>query len=308
MNSTHRCDTDREVPLASGGPHPRDTIRPGKPDGNMTLLLDSELSVPTLTAMNRLPLLVIAAMFLAACGASDSQEVRPFSDIAVADPQIVFDPSGTVATLNVTTNIAAVCAVAYGVDAPAGSIATDQDMGMGGHSDHAAVMTGLQPDTTYKYRLQGVGADGNLYRSDIFTFTTPPRDDALGAFGKNLAEGAEVIAASSEFSDAFAAEHAVDGDPGTEWSSRGDGDDASITIDLGRVVDVQAVAFWTRSMGDGSSITESFTVTADGETFGPFPAGPEPVKSSFTAQIVTFEVESSTGGNTGAVEVQVFGG
>lgn len=257
--------------------------------------------------MNRLPIVILGAIILAACGTSDSQQVRPFSEIAVADPQIVFDPSGTVATLNVTTNIDAVCAVAYGVDAPAGSIATDQDMGMGGHSDHAAVMTGLEPDTAYQYRLQGVGADGNLYRSDVFTFTTPPGDDALGAFGENLAVGSEVTAVSSEFSDIFTAEHAVDGDLGTEWSSSGDGDDASITIDLGRPVEVQAVAFRTRSMGDGSAVTESFTVIADDETFGPFPAGPEPVETSFTAQIVTFEVESSTGGNTGAVEVQVFG-
>ncbi|MEX1004555.1 MAG: discoidin domain-containing protein [Acidimicrobiia bacterium] len=258
--------------------------------------------------MKRIPIVLVTAIVLAACGASDSQEVRPFSEIAVADPQISFDPSGAVATLNVTTNIDAVCAVAYGIDAPAGSIATDQDMGVGGHSDHAALMTGLEPDTTYQYRLQGVGADGNLYRSDVFTFTTPPADEALGAFGDNLAVGAEVTAVSSEFSDDFAAEHAVDGDLGTEWSSRGDGDDASITIDLGSPVDVQAVAFRTRSMGDGSSITESFTITADGETFGPFPAGPEPVQTSFTAQVMTFDVESSTGGNTGAVEVQVFGG
>jgi hypothetical protein len=258
--------------------------------------------------MKRPPIAILIAIVLAGCGASDSQEVRPFSEISVADPQIVFDPSGTVATLNVTTTIDAVCAVAYGIDAPAGSIATDQDMGMGGHSDHSAVMTGLEPDTTYQYRLQGVGADGNLYRSDIFTFTTPPPDGALGAFGNNLAEGAEVIAVSSEFSDAFAADNAVDGDLGTEWSSRGDGDEASITIDLGTPVDVKAVAFRTRSMGDGSSITETFTVTVDGETFGPFPAGPEPAETSFTAQIVTFDVESSTGGNTGAVEVQVFGG
>ena len=258
--------------------------------------------------MRRLLLLIVIAVVVAACGGSDSQDVRPFSEIAVADPQIVFDPSGTVATLNVTTNIDAVCAVAYGVDAPAGSIATDQDMGMGGHSDHAAVMTGLEPDTTYQYRLQGVGADGNLYRSEIFTFTTPPADEALGAFGTNLAEGAEVTAVSSEFSDSFAAENAVDGDLGTEWSTSGDGDDASITIDLGSPVDVRAVAFRTRSMGDGTATTESFTVIADGETFGPFPAGPDPAETSFTAQVVTFEVESSTGGNTGAVEVQVFGG
>lgn len=258
--------------------------------------------------MRRLPVLIVASLVVAACGGSDSQDVLPFSDIADADPQIVFDPSGTAATLNITTNIDAVCAVAYGIDAPEGFLATDQDMAVGGHSDHSPLLTGLEPDTTYQYRLQGVGADGHLYRSEVFTFTTPSRDETLDAFGDNLAVGAEVTAVSSEFSDDFAAENAVDGDLATEWSSRGDGDDASITIDLGAPVDVRALAFRTRSMGDGSSITETFTVTADGETYGPFPAGADPVEASFTAQTLTFDVESSTGGNTGAIEVQVFGG
>lgn len=246
------------------------------------------------------------ALVVAACGSGSDSEVVPFSEIAVADPQIVFDPSGTVATLNVSTDIDAVCAVAYGIEGPTGSIATDQDMGRGGHSDHAAVMTGLEPATTYQYRLQGVGADGNLYRSDVLTFTTPAADETLASFGENVAMGATVVDVSSEFSDDFTATNAVDGDLGTEWSSRGDGDDAFLTIDLGRVVDATAVAFRTRSMGDGSSITETFNVIVDGETFGPFPADAEPVEISFSGQVVSFEVASSTGGNTGAVEVQIF--
>ncbi|MEX1044262.1 MAG: discoidin domain-containing protein [Acidimicrobiia bacterium] len=253
-------------------------------------------------------LAVATALVVAACGSSADTEVLPFSEIAVADPQIVFDPSGTVATLNVTTNLDAVCAVAYGIDGPSGSIATDQDMGVGGHSDHAAVMTGLQPETTYQYRLQGVAADGNLYRSEVLTFTTPAADETLTRFGENVAIDAAVVEVSSEFSDDFTAANAVDGDLGTEWSSQGDGDDAFLTVDLGRIVDATAVLFRTRSMGDGSSITETFNVVVDGTTFGPFPAGADPVEVSFTGQIVTFEVASSTGGNTGAVEVEIFEG
>lgn len=69
------------------------------------------------------------------------------------------------------------------------------------------------------------------------------------------------------------AANAIDGDLATEWSSQDDGDD---------------------------------------EVVGPFPAGspadPRVVEVEAAGQQLTFEVASSTGGNVGAVEVQVFGG
>ncbi|HUP16388.1 MAG TPA: discoidin domain-containing protein [Acidimicrobiia bacterium] len=243
---------------------------------------------------------------VAACSSGDVEAgVRPFSEIAETDPVIEFDPGGTAATLRVTTTIDAVCAVAYGPDGPYGSIATDREMGIGGHSDHEAMMTGLEPNTTYLYRLQGVGADGMVYRSEVFTFTTPAGDQGTD-LGPNLAVGATIVEVSSEFSDAFVAENAIDGDLGTEWSTRGDGNNAFITIDLGAVVEVAAVGFRTRSMSDGTATTESFTVIVDGDTNGPFPAGPSPTGVSFHGQILTFEVTESTGGNTGAVEIEVY--
>jgi hypothetical protein len=243
---------------------------------------------------------------VAACSSGDAAAgVRPFSEIAKTDPVIDFDPGGTAATLRVTTTIDAVCAVAYGPDGPYGSIATDRNMGIDGHSDHAAVMTGLEPNTEYQYRLQGVGADGMLYRSEVFTFTTPAGDHGTD-LGTNVAVGATVVEVSSEFSDDFAAVNAIDGDLGTEWSTRGDGNDAFITIDLGMVVEVTAVGFRTRSMSDGTATTETFTVTVDGDTNGPYPAGASPTPVSFRGQILTFEVVESTGGNTGAVEIEVY--
>jgi len=77
-------------------------------------------------------------------------------------------------------------------------------------------------------------------------------------------------------------------------------------LSLGAVVVVAAVGFLTRSMGDGIATTESFTVTVDGDTNGPFPAGPSPTRVSFRGQILTFEVAESTGGNTGAFEIEVY--
>jgi hypothetical protein len=251
--------------------------------------------------MSRLPLWLVLVLALAACSSGgDTGSIRPFSEIASSDPVVEVDPSGTVATLRVSTSIDAVCAVSYGTEGPSGALATDRDMGVGGHSDHEALMTGLDPNTTYQYRLQGVGADGVLYQSETFTFTTPKADPALSALGDNVAVGAAVTEVSSEFSEDFAAENAFDGDPATEWSTRGDGDDASVTVDLGETFEVSAVRFRTRSMSDGSSITETFSVVVDGEVYGPYEVGPEPSEVSFSGRVLTFSVETSTGGNTGA--------
>ena len=257
-------------------------------------------------------LLIGFALVAAACASPDAEEVEAgpevlaFEDIAVAGPTVVVDPSATTAVLTVTTSIDAVCAVAYGVGQPSGEIATDREMDPNGHDEHRVVLTGLQPNTEYSYRLQGVGEDGRLYRSQVYTFRTP--EAVLPPYGPNLALAAEVVEASSEFSSSFAAAFAIDGDRGTEWSSRGDGDDAYIVIDLGAPTEVTRVAFVTREMSDGTAITRTFTVTVDGDqTYGPFPAGPEPVEVSFVGRVLRFDVDESTGGNTGAVEVEVYG-
>ena len=253
-----------------------------------------------------IPLAVVLAMGAAACGGASSEPVTPFEEIAVSGPEIELDPSGTAAVLTVETSIDAICAVSYGVGEPAGSIATDREMEPEGHSDHRVILSGLKPDTNYTYRLQGVGADGRLYRSDVFTFRTPEASESV--LGTNLAQGATVIEVSSEFSSSFAAANAVDGDLGTEWSTRGDGDDAFITIDLGQETDVAAVGFRTREMSDGTAITRTFTVTVDGiDTFGPLTGGSDPVEVDFRGRILRFDVAESTGGNTGAVEVEVYG-
>jgi hypothetical protein len=252
--------------------------------------------------------LIAALLGFVLIGCSSSQsgdEIGDFSEIAESDPMIELDSSGTAATLRVTTILDAVCAVSYGIDGPFGSIATDQDMGSGGgHRDHRPVMTGLLPGTEYQYRLQGVAADGRVYRSEVLTFTTPSA--ATGGVAANVAVGAAVTDVSSEFSSSFAAANAVDGDLGTEWSSRGDGDDAFITIDLGELMDINAVGFRTRTMGDGSATTETFTVEVGGTIYGPFPAGATTSAVTFRGRVLTYRVDSSSGGNTGAIEVEAY--
>lgn len=229
-------------------------------------------------------------------------EILDITAIQAGPIELAVDPGGRSATLSVSTSLDVACAVVYGRDASFGSIATDADMGGGAHRDHHAVLGGLEPDTEYVYRVQGSDAAGRLYVSETFRFRTPAAPAGAAA---NLALGATVVDVSSEFSPAYGAANALDGDPSTEWSSAGDGDDAFITIDLGEGRDVGAVAFVTRSMSDGSATTETFSVSADGIEQGPFPAGTELVAVTLRARLLRFDVVSSSGGNTGAVDIVV---
>ncbi len=248
-----------------------------------------------------------AAVLLVAAGCSDTNvAIEPIEPILANAIEIDVDPSGTTADLKVRTTIAVACAVIYGIDNSFGSIAVDNDMQGGAHIDHGPLLTGLAPDTEYQYILQGSDAAGNIYRSETLTFRTPPAVDT--GLGPNVATTGTVTSVSSEFSDAFAATNAIDGDVATEWSTAGDGDDAWIEIDLGETRDIAAVAFRTRQMSDGTATTDTFTVTIDGRLFGPFAAGADPaVLGDVTrGRIVRVDVDATTGGNTGATEIEVF--
>lgn len=137
--------------------------------------------------------------------------------------------------------------------------------------------------------------------------------------GENLAlaaRGARVAGVSSNYASgvddsAFGANNAIDGDPGTQWSSDGDGDDAWIELELAAETRVSAVGFWTRTMGTSAEIKTFRIVTDRGETVGPFEIRDASrvfyFDTAFTASRLRFEVSDSTGGNTGAVEIEVYG-
>ena len=232
---------------------------------------------------------------------ASAQSLRDFDEIQASAVTVTPDASGHSAILEVDTSVDVACSVVYGEDESFGLIAVDNDMDGGAHADHHPVMGGLQPDTEYHYRLQGTAPDGVIYVSDVMTFVTPP-EPVGGAL--NLALDAVVSGVSSEFSSAFAAANAFDGDATTEWSSSGDGDDAWVEIDLGSPQLVGEVVFRTRSMSNGSSITDTFSITADGADLGEF-AADAPASLGVEAQVLRFDVASSTGGNTGAVEILV---
>ena len=209
----------------------------------------------------------------------------------------------------------------FGPDESYGRQSTDPDMGGLPHQQHHAALRGLQPGTEYHYRLQGSGPDGTLYVSDDFTFRTPaatPATTATEAIAPrtNLAAtaaGGRIVEVSSSFgeSDTWAAENAIDEDPNSEWSSAGDGDAAFLTVELAQRQPITAVGMWTRTMGSSAQVSQFQVLTEDGTILGPFdlPAADRlhvfPVIAE--AQRLRFEVVASSGGNTGAIEIAVFG-
>jgi F5/8 type C domain len=261
--------------------------------------------------------IMIGAMALIAAACSSSSEdatVRDFSEIQSSDFTFTVDADG-VARMMVSTNIDAACSIAYGETDALGSIGTDDDMGGAAHDEHEVILVDAEPGGTYKFRVQGADAEGNIYQSQIASFTLPEvpdgGGDSMDDFGENVAEGAAVLDVSSIFSGSWSGDNALDGDMATEWATKGSGDDAYIVIDLGSPRDIVGVEFITRTMGDGTATTSEYTVTVDdGETYGPFLAGdqgdPRLAEVEFTGRVLRFDVEASTGGNTGAIEVRAF--
>ena len=255
------------------------------------------------------------ALFAAACSDSGSDEaVRDFSEIQSSDFEFTVDANGA-AKMNVSTSIDAACSISYGETDALGTIGTDDDMGGAAHDDHEVILVDAEPGGTHQFRVQGADPEGNIYQSELATFTLP--DAPVGAgesmedHGVNVAEGAEVLDVSSIFSGSWAGPNAFDGDMATEWATKGSGDDAFIVVDLGSTQEISGVEFITRTMSDGSATTTEYTVTVDdGETYGPFPAGdqadPGFVDVGFTGSVLRFDVAVSTGGNTGAIETRAF--
>ena len=254
-------------------------------------------------------------LVLTGCGASNGSShtsgVHAFRLIEVGRTRLQLAADGRSAVVQIETDPPTVCAIAYGRTAELGSIADDPDMGGTAISSHTVVLNGLIPGTTYDFRLTATDARGLVFQTPrLGTFTTP---HGRAALGPDIAIGARVVAVSSQWSNAYKAANALDGNLATEWASAGDGNRAFITIDLGRKRNIKGVSFITREMSDGSAVTRTFAVVVDGGTrYGPFPAGnladQRVARVSFTGRRLRFEVAQSTGGNTGAAEIEVFSG
>jgi F5/8 type C domain len=288
--------------------------RTGREDGPSHAHETRKGGPPTRTLTAR-TLLALAALCLvvAACGskgeAKGAASVRAFRLVEVGKTHLQVAADGRSATVQVETNPPTVCAIAYGKTASLGSIADDPNMGGTAISQHTVVLSGLTPGTTYRYKLTATDAQGLVFQTPGLAAFTTPREAAAQV--RDVAIGAKVVAVSSQYSDAYRASNAVDGNLSTEWASDGDGNRAFITIELQREYKINGVAFISREMSDGSAVTLTFAVVVDGrKRYGPFPAGnaldPRIARVSFSGRSLRFEVVTSTGGNTGAAEIEVF--
>lgn len=236
--------------------------------------------------------------------------IRPFSQVEVGRTHLQLAANGRSAIVQVTTEPPTVCAIAYGRTDVLGSIADDPNMGGTAIARHTVVLGGLQPGRTYYYRLTATDARGRVFQSRRLVRFTTPTPARAGSKGADVAIGAKVLAVSSQWSSAYKAANAVDGSLTSAWASNGDGNHAFITIELKRSYHVTGVAFITRQMADGSAITRTFAVVDGHRRYGPFPAGapadPRVAHVRFVGRVLRFEVVTSTGGNTGADEIEVF--
>lgn len=241
--------------------------------------------------------------------------IQPFERLpgGLAAGPSVEEITSTSAVVTVKTVAPAFCQVNYGPTPQYGQL---RRMSMSGPmTDHRILLSGMQPDTQYHVRLTAVDVQARVYQSGDLAFRTRSgtSDRPPGRNVASLQQGARVLGVSSNYggegiAGAYGANKALDGDPSTEWSSNGDGDKAWIEVALARPYHLSAIGFWTRSMGLTAQVQE-FDVIADGKKrLGPFIIQAAVRTHYFpldvTAQRLRFNVLKSSGGNTGAFEIE----
>lgn len=261
--------------------------------------------------------ILAVCLSLLSCTIGGAAGIRPLGDLPEGfDGPYVGDIGSHSARITFTSGEPVVCNVAYGPDTSYGRLSL---MAMTGPlTDHEVLMVGLQASTTYHLRITVTDLSSNVYQSDDMTFATVEEDKATRPTGVNVASmayGGRVAGVSSNWSggdvdSSFGGSKAIDGLPATEWSSDGDGDDAWIEIEFDRTYELNAVGFWTRTMGSSAQVF-SFTVIADNEeSLGPFEVPDASTVHYFPVQVeakrIKIEVETSSGGNTGAVEIEAY--
>ncbi|HEY6725416.1 MAG TPA: discoidin domain-containing protein [Polyangiaceae bacterium] len=184
---------------------------------------------------------------------------------------------------------------------------------------HEVPLEDLQPDTQYTWRARAVDRDNAVVLTDLDAFTT--RDEEPEAKGDNVAlasAGAKVFEVSSNWGggnndSTYGADNAFDGKMASEWASDGDGDQAWIELEFGSVRRITGFAFRSRHMSNGSSTIRRVELAFDGDTErGPFdvPDATErylfPIDPPVEASRVRIKAVETTGGNTGAREVEFY--
>jgi hypothetical protein len=105
--------------------------------------------------------------------------IHPLSEITkdrvLGLPEVNWD-KGT-ASLDFETNKSVICTVVYGFAPAFGTILSSQIGGGTPQTSHQFGFYGLQPNTTYRYRVQAMDGEGIIYASanDLTFSTFPPQ-------------------------------------------------------------------------------------------------------------------------------------
>ena len=253
----------------------------------------------------------LALGVLAACGGErasvEFQNLR-VEEVAARRAVVRFD-----------TSLPTSCEVRYGVEVDAlNQSATDPNMAPGQLSyTHDVPLEDLEPATTYYFAARAVDRAGKPYLSQTLDFASLA--DETTNLGQNLAllsGGAQVTQVSSNWAEgdndsSFGANNAFDGQMASEWSSNGDGDGAWVELKLDSEHLLTTFAFRSRQMSDGSSIVKRVELWLDGASVGAFDTPDPSERYEFTfeptrASLARVSVLASTGGNTGAREIELY--
>jgi hypothetical protein len=262
-------------------------------------------------------LLILLFLVTLSCSTVEQKEIQSLEDIpgGIEGPQPQ-DIGPHSARIIFKANIPVVCNVAFGTDTSYGRLAV---MAMTGPlTDHDVQLLGLEPSSTYHFKVTVTDVASNIYQSEDLTFTTIKDDGEAQPEGRNVAaapENAEIIGVSSNWGgggldSSFGGNSAIDGNPTTEWSSNNDGDEAWIEIEFDQRYDLNVIGFWTRTMGNSGQISSFNVITGDGQELGIFDLPDASTIYYFEVQVqakkLRFEVINSSGGNTGAVEIEAY--
>lgn len=232
-------------------------------------------------------------------------------DIGVTSAVVLFD-----------TSLPSSCEVEYGLTQNnLDGHATDPSMTPGTLVlTHRVPLLSLSPATTIYYRARATDANLRSYFSDTLSLGTLSNDaDAGSANVALLSAGTTIVGVSSNYGNAdnasaYGANNAIDGELATEWATNGDGNAAYIVLDFGQNRTISKFTFRGRKMADGSSLMTSIRVVApeSNNELGTFDT-PNPditysldLSSPMTVRQMRLEAVETTGGNTGAAEIQFF--
>ncbi len=103
----------------------------------------------------------------------ESVTFRPVDEILTDDLTVTNFASDGTASLPIKTTIPVACTIVYGKTPDFGTLAVDLDMNGSTHTDHNPLLTNLEPETTYYFRVQGTDDSGIIYLSEVMTLPRP---------------------------------------------------------------------------------------------------------------------------------------